>query len=218
MDRKDRIHSIFKALFNRYGSQYWWPGDGALECIIGAILTQNTSWNNVEKAINGLKNRHLLSIDEMINITTEELAELIKPSGYYNQKAKKIKDFVALICSNYSGNLDRLLEEDLHTLRSSLLNIKGIGPETADSIILYAANKPIFVVDAYTHRIFYRHNMITEDTDYQSLQDLFMDSLPDDTNMFNEYHALIVKVGKEHCKKKNPICEGCPLESDPHTV
>ena len=218
MGRKERIKTIFEALFSRYGAQYWWPGESELECIIGAILTQNTNWSNVVKAIDRLKEHNLLSIKNLNKVTTEELAQLIRPSGYYNQKAIKIKRFVEFLNENYSGNIFKLFGEDLYTLRDKLLNIKGIGPETADSIILYASNKPIFVVDAYTHRILYRHNLITEETSYQEMQDIFMDSLPDDTELFNEYHALIVKVGKEHCKKKIPICNGCPLEFDPHDV
>ncbi len=218
MDRKVRIKRFYDELHNRYGPQYWWPGESELECIIGAILTQSTNWANVVKAISQLKEKDLLSINSINNLTTEELAQLIKPSGYYNQKAIKIKRFVEFINENYSGNLYRLFEEDLHTLRNNLLSLKGIGPETADSILLYAANKPIFVVDAYTYRILYRHNLITEETSYRDMQDIFMDSLPDDTEIFNEYHALIVKVGKEHCRKKNPLCSGCPLEFDPHNV
>lgn len=218
MGRKERIKLFFEKLYKYYGPQHWWPGDSSLECIIGAILTQNTSWSNVDKAICRLKKENLLSIESINNLTTRELAELIKPSGYYNQKAIKIKFFIEFLNENYTGNLNKLFEEDLHTLRNKLLSIKGIGPETADSIILYAANKPIFVVDTYTHRILYRHNLITEETDYQEMQDIFMDSLHDDAEIFNEYHALIVKVGKEHCRKKNPICNGCPLEFDPHSV
>lgn len=218
MIRKEKIKNFFNILLNRYGPQSWWPAESEFECIIGAILTQNTSWANVVKALSLLKKNELLSLDKINGVSVDVLAQLIRPSGYYNQKALKIKRFVNYVKDYYSGNLSGLLNEDLYTLRKKLLSIKGIGPETADSIILYAANKPIFVVDAYTQRILLRHNLITEDADYHGIQELFMDSLPEDTDMFNEYHALLVRLGKEHCMKKNPICNGCPLEADPHTV
>ena len=218
MSRKGKIKNFYKTLFNKYGPQYWWPAESKFECIIGAILTQNTSWSNVLKSISLLKKNDLISLDKIDAVPLDVLAQIIRSSGYYNQKALKIKRFVNFVIDNYSGNLSRFLNEDLYTLRNKLLSIKGIGPETADSIILYAANKPVFVVDAYTHRILVRHNLITEDTDYDGIQEFFMDSLPEDAAMFNEYHALLVKLGKEHCRKKNPICDGCPLEMDPHTI
>lgn len=218
MDTKTRISSIYEALYNRYGPQYWWPADSALECIIGAILTQNTTWKNVEKAIGNLKQSGLISVDSLNNIKTETLAEFIRPSGYYYQKALKIKHFIDYVVTSYSGNLEHLLDEQIDTLREKLLELKGIGPETADSIILYAAKKPIFVIDAYTHRILSRHNLVPDETSYQEMQELFMDSLPEDRNIFNEYHALIVKTAKEHCTKRNPDCSSCPLQFDPHEV
>jgi endonuclease-3 related protein len=216
MDTKQRINDIHEALYSHYGPQKWWPADSVLECIIGTILTQNTTWKNVEKAINQLKQRGLISINRLSTISTDKLAQIIRSSGYYNQKAMKLKNFASFVNTNYAGNLDEMLGEQLYTLREKLLSIKGIGPETADSIILYAAKKPVFVIDAYTFRILNRHGLIAEDSNYQEIQDLFMDSLPDDAEMFNEYHALLVKVGKERCKKKSPVCIGCPLQFDPH--
>lgn len=218
MEISNRIKSFYKKLYKYYGPQGWWPGDSPLECILGAILTQNTSWKNVEKALKNLKKENLISLEKLNLLSTEKLAVLIRSSGYYNQKALKVKSFISFVYKEYDGSLKRMLNEDIHKLRGKLLTIKGIGPETADSIILYAAQKPIFVVDAYTYRILSRHGLVPEQTSYEEMQELFTDSLPEDTEMFNEFHALIVMVGKMHCRKTKPICEGCPLENDPHTI
>ncbi len=217
MTKSERIKGFYDALYKRYGPQSWWPADTELECILGAILTQNTAWKNVEKALENLKRNRLISIGKLALISTEALAELIRPSGYFNQKAIKIKNFIRFIIENYDGELQRMFEEDTQNLREKLLSTKGIGPETADSIMLYAGKKPIFVVDAYTQRILSRHALIPEDATYGEIQEIFMDSLTTDAKLFNEYHALLVKLGKEQCKK-GPICEGCPLEYDPHAV
>ena len=205
-------------LYKEYGPQGWWPGDSRLEYILGAILTQNTSWKNVEKAINNLKKENLISIDKLKLLTTDELAQLIRSSGYFNQKALKIKYFINFISEHYNGSLKDMFDEDTDILRKKLLGIKGIGPETADCIVLYGGGKPIFVIDAYTYRVLSRHGLAPEQTNYNEMQELFMDSLEHDPEIFNEYHALLVKVGKEHCKKQSPVCAGCPLEKDPHTV
>ena len=218
MNTSDRIKNIYKLLYKEYGPQGWWPGDSQLECILGAILTQNTSWQNVEKAIGNLKKLGLLSIEKLTLLTTNELAQLIRSSGYFNQKAIKIKNFITFLYENYQGNLETMFQEEISELRDKLLQIKGIGPETADCIILYGGNKPIFVIDTYTYRILSRHGLVPEQTRYGEMQELIMDSLTQDAQIFNEYHALIVKTGKEHCRKQNPICAGCPLEEDPHTV
>jgi len=218
MNTSGRINNLYKLLYKKYGSQDWWPGDSTLECILGAILTQNTSWNNVEKAIYNLKSLNLISVEKLNLVTTDELAQLIRSSGYFNQKAIRIKNFVIFLCDSYDGNLEKMFEEETYVLRNKLLSIKGIGPETADCIILYGGNKPIFVIDAYTYRILSRHSLIPEQTSYNEMQELFMDSLKYDAKIFNEYHALLVKAGKEHCKKRSPQCAGCPLEEDPHTV
>jgi len=212
-----RIVALYNSLQGRYGPQNWWPADSALECILGTILTQNTAWKNVEKAIKNLKSNDLISIEKFDSLPTKRLATLIRSSGYFNQKAIKIKNFINFVKKDYGGDLGKMLDEDTDELREKLLQIKGIGPETVDSILLYAAKKPIFVVDAYTYRILSRHGLIPEQTSYNEIQELIMDSVPKDTQIYNEYHALLVKVGKEHCRKK-PLCEGCPLEYDPHTV
>lgn len=218
MNNKDRINNIYKFLYKKYGPQGWWPGDTQLECILGAILTQNTSWSNVEKAINNLKRLNLISVDKLKLINAHELARLIRSSGYYNQKTIKIKNFISFLSNNYGDDLDEMFLEETYELREKLLSIKGIGPETADCILLYGGNKPIFVIDTYTYRVLSRHNLVPEQTNYNEMQELFMDSLNGGSEIYNEYHALVVKVGKEHCKRTNPICAGCPLEDDPHTV
>jgi endonuclease-3 related protein len=207
------VQDIYDLLFDRFGPQHWWPGDSPFEVIVGAILTQNTNWTNVTKAIDALKTDGLLAYDSLCAIPIELLAAKIKPCGYYNLKAKRLKNLLHLIETEYNGNLNELLSLPLSELREILLSVKGIGPETADSIILYAAEQPIFVVDAYTYRILSRHNIISEDgTDYHEMQELFMDSLPEDRELFNEFHALIVRTGKEYCKNRNPKCEECPLK------
>jgi endonuclease III related protein len=218
MTKKARIERFYKELYNKFGPQGWWPAETALECMLGAILTQNTSWKNVEKALDNLKRENLLSIEALGLINTEELAGLIRPSGYFNQKAVKIKNFVSFLADEFSGSLDRMFALDKSLLREKLLSLKGIGPETADSIMLYAGAMPVFVVDAYTWRVLFRHGLVPEQTSYGEIQELFTDSLTEDAGMFNEFHALLVKVGKEHCKKRGPVCAGCPLEYDPHTV
>ncbi len=207
----NRYQEIYDLLFDFYGPQGWWPGETALEVIVGAVLTQNTNWSNVCKAIDNLKNRNLLTFPTLHSLTHDELAHLIRPSGYYNLKAKRLKNLLQMIAEKYNGELALLFEQDLDSSRRDLLSVSGVGHETADSILLYACHQPIFVVDAYTHRIFSRHNILEEESDYLSIQEQFMDKLPADVQVMNEYHALIVKLGKDYCKKKKPLCEACPL-------
>ncbi len=206
---------IYDILFKRFGPQHWWPGDTPFEIVLGAILTQNTSWLNVTKAIQNIKNNGCLEPEALYHLNINQLAGLIKPSGYYKIKAQRIKAFMDhLYCKHY-GSLEHLFAREINTLRKELLGIKGIGHETADSIILYAANKPIFVVDAYTRRIFYRHGFFPEKWPYERIQSFFMDILPKSAEIYNEYHALIVKLGKEYCKKKFN-CQECPLRENKH--
>lgn len=202
--------AIYNRLYNRFGPQGWWPADTPFEVVIGAILTQNTAWSNVEKAINNLKRNRLLTPKSLSKTNTCRIAKLVRPSGYYNIKAKRLRNFLDFLNNEFEGNLKRLLKQDTRSLRKRLLEIKGIGHETADSILLYAANKPVFVIDAYTKRIFSRHGIIDKNAKYEELQRLFMSNLPKDTRLYNEYHALIVRVGKELCKKE-PKCHMCPL-------
>lgn len=215
MNKSERIKGFYYALYKRFGPQGWWPADTELECVLGAILTQNTAWKNVEKALENLRKEGLISVEKLALIPIPALADLIRPSGYFNQKAMKVKNFIRFLMENYDGDLQKMLEEDTANLREKLLGVRGIGPETADSILLYAAKKPTFVVDAYTYRVLSRHGLIPEESTYGEMQEVFMDSLPKDVQLFNEYHALIVRLGKEWCKK-SPMCEGCPLEYDPH--
>jgi endonuclease-3 related protein len=218
MTNSERIRKFYQALYKKFGPQGWWPGETALECILGAVLTQSTSWKNVEKAIDNLKRENLISIERLNLINADELALLIRPSGYYNQKAIKIKNFISFLVEEFSGSLELMFATEKSHLRQKLLSIKGIGPETADSIMLYAGGMPVFVVDAYTWRVLYRHGLVPEVTSYNEIQEIFTDSLQEDAGMFNEYHALLVKLAKEHCKKRDPVCSGCPLEYDPHEV
>ena len=201
---------MYRLLFERFGPQHWWPGETEIEIVVGAILTQNTNWKNVEKALANLKRGGLLSVQALDALQLQALAEELRPAGYYNIKAKRLKNLIRLIKEKYDGELERMLGEHPSTLRMELLSVNGIGRETADSILLYAARAPVFVVDAYTHRILYRHGMADEQTTYEELQSLFMENLPDDAALFNEFHALIVKTGKDLCRKV-PRCEICPL-------
>jgi len=213
----ETLTEIYKLLFERFGPQHWWPGETRFEIITGAILTQNTSWTNVEKAIENLKVARLLKPQKLHNINLMELAELIRPAGYYNIKAKRLKNFVDWLFENYNGSLQELEKTDTEQLRAELVGIKGIGPETADSILLYALDRDVFVADAYTARIAVRHELLEPQADYEQIRQLFQSNLPQDTKMFNEYHALLVRLGKEFCKPK-ARCKGCPLEKLPHTL
>lgn len=205
------LKKTYKKLFTAFGPQQWWPGDTAFEVIVGAILTQNTAWINVTKAIRNLKKAKLLTPKKLHDLSQDELAKLIKPAGYFNIKAKRLKHFLNYLFDNYGGRLDRMFRKRTDALRRELLSVNGIGPETADSILLYAGSHPVFVADAYTKRVFSRHQIIKEGADYHDIQKLFMDNLPHDIKMFNEYHALIVRVGKEFCRNSKPLCSRCPL-------
>ncbi len=210
-EQNDTFLRVYERLHAFFGPQEWWPGETALEVVIGAVLTQNTNWANVEKAIKNLKNGGLLSFPLLQALPLEDLAEYIRPSGYYNIKARRLKNLFQMIEEEYQGELDLLLGDALENSRANLLSVKGVGPETADSILLYAAHQPVFVIDTYTHRVFSRHQLVPEESDYYSLQEEFLGRLPGDVSLFNEYHALIVAVAKEFCKKKSPRCKECPL-------
>ena len=208
---KEAVRKIYERLYQAIGPLRWWPADSPFEVIIGAILTQNTSWTNVEKAIRVLKEKNLLHPRRLYAIPEEALAQAIRSSGFFNLKAKRIKSFLGFLFQQYQGSLDLMFSEDTETLRGKMLAINGMGPETVDSILLYAGGKPVFVVDAYTRRILSRHGLISEKAGYEEIQQLFMDSLEKDAGLFNEYHALLVHTGKHHCKKRYN-CPRCPLE------
>lgn len=215
--KRNSLPNIYKRLLDRYGPQHWWPGESRLEIIVGAILTQNTNWQNVEKAIGNLKRAGVLTCDRLIEIAPDELAVLIRPAGYFNVKARRLKAFFTWLCTRCGGDLEAVADWPADRLREELLTISGIGPETADSIVLYGFDKPVFVVDAYTARILGRHLLIEPPVDYQTIQELFESALPRDVQLYNEYHALLVRLGKEHCRTR-PLCKGCPLEDLPHEV
>lgn len=210
MSARQQLEFIYQRLFDRYGPQHWWPAEEPFEVIVGAILTQSAAWGNVEKAISNLKEARALNPASIRQLPIDELARLIRPSGYYNVKARKLKAFVERFSEGYNGSLQRLFALDIPQLRRELLAIYGIGQETADSIILYAAQKPIFVIDGYTHRILNRLGLHPNRNSYSALQALFMDNLPHDEKLFNEYHALLVSLGKYACRTR-PICNECCL-------
>ncbi|KPJ65469.1 MAG: endonuclease [Syntrophobacter sp. DG_60] len=206
-----KLIEIFNALYKTFGPRHWWPGDSPFEIIVGAILTQNTNWKNVEKAINNLKTANLLEPKALYGLPYDILVRLIHPVGFFNIKAKRLKAFLQFLFKEFQGDLGRLFSLETEPLREKLLSVQGIGPETADSILLYAGEKPSFVVDVYTKRVLSRHSLISEEASYEEIRAFFMDHLPQDTQLFNEYHALLVELGKRYCKTK-PQCKGCPLE------
>ncbi len=205
-----RLNEMFDLLIDQFGPQNWWPAETPFEVMVGAVLTQNTNWKNVEKAIENLKRNGLLNLKALHAIPLSQLAESIRPAGYFNIKAKRLKNLIDFIMRRYEGDLLAMLDSGTVALRDGLLSVKGVGPETADSIVLYAGNLPVFVIDAYTYRILRRHGMAGEETTYDELQALFMDHLPEDPQLFNEFHALIVMTGKNYCRK-TPLCDRCPL-------
>ncbi|CCO24305.1 endonuclease III domain-containing protein [Maridesulfovibrio hydrothermalis] len=211
MNRETILMDYFAALSDRIGPCNWWPGDSPFEIAIGAILVQNTNWSNAQKAINNLRDHDGLTMQGLRKFSEEKLQELIRPSGFFRMKAARLNNFLDFLSRNSAECITDLETVETYELREKLLEVKGIGPETADSILLYALNKPVFVVDAYTRRIFNRHMLVHEEIDYHELQEFFMDVLSHDVNLFNEYHALIVMTAKNWCKKTSPDCEKCPL-------
>ncbi|NLC70407.1 MAG: endonuclease III domain-containing protein [Desulfuromonadaceae bacterium] len=202
---------IYERLLKVYGQLHWWPAKSPFEVIVGAILTQNTAWSNVEKAIRNLEVAQALSPAMLVDLPLAEVERLIQPSGYFRQKAQRLRIFARHLMERHGGSLVRLLDGPLDDVRKELLELKGIGPETADSILLYAAHFPTFVVDAYTVRIFSRLGILDGKEKYGEVRDLFLAHLPHDSFLFNEYHALIVEHGKTCCRKKKPLCNACSL-------
>lgn len=207
------LNKIYQKLYHFYGPQGWWPGKTRFEVIVGAILTQNTAWRNVEVAIKNLKRAHILTPKKINDIDRKKLAQLIRPSGYHNVKSRRLKNFTNFLFKKYSGSLKKISRRETGLLRKKLLDLNGIGPETCDSILLYAFNRPVFVVDAYTKRIFSRHKLVRPNATYDEIQEYCIKNLPKNKKVYNEFHALIVRLAKEACKS-NPQCRGCPLEKN----
>lgn len=207
---KDILMQGFERMHVRFGPRHWWPGETPFEVMVGAILTQNTNWKNVERAIANLKRERVLDPKKLLELRPATLAKLIRPAGYYRVKANRLRHFLKYFVESYGGSAKKMAAKPTAALREELLAVKGIGPETADSILLYALGKPSFVIDAYTKRILSRHAMCAEDDDYHALQEFFTDRLPADVQLYNEYHALIVETAKEFCRT-TPRCEECPL-------
>jgi endonuclease-3 related protein len=211
---KPSLQDIHDILLARFGPQHWWPGDSAFEIAAGAILAQNTSWSNAAKAVVNLKKERVLQPRSLYRLGMRGTARLIRPSGYYRLKAQRLNNFLRLVMNKYGGSLARMKKVPLAKLREELLSVNGIGPETADSILLYAFNKPVFVVDAYTKRVFGRHHFIPDGAAYGDIQAFCMKNLPRKAGLFNEYHALLVRLGKEYCLKNKPKCGICPLKNE----
>ena len=205
------LMSYYSAMSQALGPMHWWPAKTPFEVIVGAILTQSTAWANVERAIVNLRAARLLTPSAMLAVRTSRLAALVRPSGYFRQKARKLKAFLQFLQNEYRGSLKRMFQTPTEELRAKLLAVHGIGPETADSILLYAGNHPVFVVDTYTHRIFGRHGITSAKSDYETVRKLFEGTLPRDPQLFNEFHALVVNIGKNWCRKREPRCGECPL-------
>jgi len=207
---KKTLMGAFGRMLRHFGPRGWWPGETPFEVMVGAILTQNTNWANVEKAIENLKSEGVLDPESILDLHAATLQRLIRPAGYFRVKARRLTSFLKYFVERYGGCDREMAKAKLPRLREELLEVNGIGPETADSILLYALKKPVFVIDAYTKRVLSRHGLCAEEDTYDDLQGLFMDRLPPDVPLFNEYHALIVETGKDYCRTK-PRCEGCPL-------
>jgi len=215
MPASQTLMDMFAAMSRAYGPQLWWPAKTAWEVIVGAILTQNTAWANVEKAMARLVEAGALEARKMRRLEERALAELIHPAGTYRVKAARLKRFVEFFFERYDGDLKTMFQTPLDTLRAELLGVRGIGRETADAILLYAGQLPTFVVDAYTARILRRHRLLDEEADYEQIKEFFESRLPRDVDLYNEYHALLVQVGKQHCRPR-ARCAGCPLEPFEH--
>lgn len=208
---RGKLRRYYRRLFRHFGPQHWWPGRTRFEVILGALLTQNTSWANVEKAIRNLRRARLLSAKRLAEVPAPRLAGLLRPAGYFRQKTRYVRHFLRHLNGRNGGSLTRLLRGSTQELRAELLSLTGVGPETADSILLYAGQRPVFVIDAYTRRVLSRHGLAAENASYDELQSLFHRHLPRNAQLFNEYHAQLVAVGKTYCHKARPNCAACPL-------
>ncbi len=214
-DINQQLGDMYDRLWAAYGPQRWWPADSATEVVIGAILTQNTAWSNVERAIDRLRSANCLSWAALRNVSQEKLEKLIQPCGTFRVKAARLRAFVQVLSDEHKGSLDSLLNGEADRARCRLLAIRGIGPETADAILLYAGGRPTFVVDAYTRRILRRHHVFDAGASYETVQQSFHGALPQEPQLYNEYHALLVAVAKRHCRAR-ARCDDCPLADLPH--
>jgi endonuclease-3 related protein len=209
-----RLNSFYRTLLKHYGPQHWWPADSPFEVIVGAILTQNTAWTNVEKAVLNLKAAGLLDPQRILEVDEGTLALAVRPTGYFRQKTARLKGFVRWLLERCGGDLERLKATPLPRLREELLKLKGVGPETADSILLYALGIPSFVVDTYTYRVLSRHGLVPDEASYEEMKEFLEANLPVKERLYNEFHALFVAVGKECCRPAEPRCRECPLRRD----
>ena len=205
------LRQAYDRLLAALGPQHWWPGESPLEVLVGAVLVQNTAWKNVQRAIANLRDDGLMDVYALERLPVEELAEVIRPAGYFRVKARRLHNLLAFVVQEYDGSLDAMFQTHVATLREQLLAVHGIGPETADAILLYAGNLPTFVVDTYTHRVLARHGWIGYEANYHEIKDHFESSLPADAPLYNEYHALLVQLGKDYCRRTAPKCDQCPL-------
>jgi endonuclease-3 related protein len=206
-----QLMTAYERLYSAFGPQHWWPGESPFEIMVGAVLVQNTAWRNVERAIRNLHDACVIQPHALYALPVEELAELIRPAGYFQVKARRLSNLLKLVVEEYDGKLEEMFAVDPTVLREQLLAVHGIGPETADAIMLYAGGLPTFVVDTYTHRVLARHGWVGYDASYHEIKELCESSLPTDAALYNEYHALLVRVGKEYCRRAAPKCEACPL-------
>lgn len=209
---KSILRDVYDRLLKSFGPQHWWPGESPFEVMVGAVLVQNTAWKNVERVMQNLRDAGLLFPAALHRMPRAELEELIRPVGYYRLKAGRLRNLLDFLFERFGGSLPAMFATDRVTLREELLSVKGVGPETADSILLYAGGLPVFVVDAYTKRVLARHGWIGFDADYYTVQDYFESRLAEDAPLYNEYHALMVRVGHLYCRR-TARCTGCPLQS-----
>jgi endonuclease-3 related protein len=207
------MSAVLRAMLDQFGPQHWWPGQTPFEIAVGAILTQNTNWQKVTRAIENLRGHGALEPQAMDRLPLDALGEMIRPAGYFRQKAARLKSLVRWLIERHDGSMQPLAAADLGSLREQLLAIRGIGPETADAILLYAAGQPTFVVDTYTHRIATRHGWIEPEAGYDELKEYFQSRLPDDVAQLQEMHAQLVQVGKQYCRRREARCEHCPLRA-----
>jgi endonuclease-3 related protein len=204
---------VYDRLLAAFGPQHWWPGESPLEVMVGAVLVQNTSWRNVERAIANLRDADLMEPRTLYSLAESELAELIRPAGYFQVKARRLHNLLRLVVDEYDGSLEAMFRTDVSTLRNELLGVSGIGPETADAILLYAAGRPVFVADAYARRVLVRHRLLPRAAGYEQARAFLEAHLPSDPALFNEFHALLVAAAKSHCRTA-PRCQTCPLRFD----